>query len=180
MNRNAITVRYARALFELCVERELVVPVDNEMRILHELLGDNKTFHSYIVNPAINSMEKFDHVNKLLAPHFNSLSIDFLKLVFQHNREFYLTDITRNAIEMFREKQGVVTAQLELAIMPSEQTQSKIKERFELMMKRNIEMTTLTNPELIGGFIFTLNGYRYDASISTQIKLLSRELHQNK
>jgi F-type H+-transporting ATPase subunit delta len=180
MNRNAITVRYARALFELAVEKELVKPVDSDIRILYGLIDQDKAFQGFITNPAINSMEKFDKTSTVLATSFNKLSIDFLRLVFQHKRELYLLDIARNAIDMFRCHQGIVTAQLEMAIMPPEETITRIKERFGLLMKREIEMTTITNTELIGGFVFTLNGFRYDASIETQLKLINRELQQNK
>ena len=101
-------------------------------------------------------------------------------MVFNKKRENYIKDICRNVIEMIRFENGIITAQLEMASPVNEALITRIIQKFESQLKKEVEMTSTINNELIGGFVFTIDGYQYDASIASRLKTISKQLQLNK
>lgn len=180
MNNNRVTVRYARALVDLAKEKNELSGVDLDIRIFFKALEAYPGFYNFIVNPGHGSMQKYANVETLFKPSFQAMSLNFIKMVFSNNREKYLKDICRNIIEMIRIENNMITAHLEMALPIDETLNIKIKQKFESQMKKEIEMTSSINNELIGGFIFTIDGYQYDASIASRLKTISKQLQLNK
>jgi F0F1-type ATP synthase delta subunit len=51
-----------------------------------------------------------------------------------------------------------------------------IKLKFEQKTDTSIEMTTNVDADLIGGFIFTIDGNQYDASIASKLSSFKKQL----
>ncbi|HUM89320.1 MAG TPA: F0F1 ATP synthase subunit delta, partial [Prolixibacteraceae bacterium] len=54
----------------------------------------------------------------------------------------------------------------------------ELKEKFQKKTQRNIELSSETDPSLIGGFIFTIDGMQYDASIATRLATIKKQLQK--
>ena len=176
MDRNRVTVRYAKALIELASEQNVMEEVDRDMRILYAAIDQYVGFADYILSPGTGSMEKFAKLKSIFSTQFHALSIKFLELVFTKKREEYLKDLCRNCIDMARERNHVVTANLKSAIQLNEKVIDLITSKFEQRLDATLEMTSETDQSLIGGFIFTIDGQQYDASVATQLKAIKQQL----
>jgi F-type H+-transporting ATPase subunit delta len=55
-----------------------------------------------------------------------------------------------------------------------------LKERLELLFHErtgaDIQLEEKINPDILGGFIFEMDGYRLDASVETQFRMIRRQL----
>jgi F-type H+-transporting ATPase subunit delta len=176
MDRNRVTVRYAKALVELAIEKGILKEVDYDIRILFTSLKDYKGFYDLINSPEINFKNKIEAVEKLFSSEFQPLTMKFIHLVISKYREGYLIDICRNCIDMIRKMEGVVTAELTSAYELNSELIGQIKSKFEQKTKTSIEMTTNIDPEIIGGFIFTIDGEQYDASIASKLSSFKKQL----
>jgi F-type H+-transporting ATPase subunit delta len=180
MDTNRITVRYAKALVELAVEKNVLSQVEVNMQLIFNSLNQFPNFDNYISNPSIDSYKKYNKVIELFGNNLNQLTNNFLKLVFKHKREKYLKEICRNTLGYIRKHNNVVLAQVEMAVEPSSGLIDSLKEKFEKKLAKKLVLTTHVNPGLIGGFVFSIEGQQYDASIANHLKLISKELQQNK
>jgi F-type H+-transporting ATPase subunit delta len=97
-------------------------------------------------------------------------------MVFTKNRESYMKDICRNCIDMARTKQGIIPASLHAAHPINKGKTEEIRKRFEEKLKATIEMESEIKPELIGGFVFTIDGLQYDASIASKLSKMKKQL----
>lgn len=176
MNRNRVTVRYARALIELASEQKVLEQVSRDFAIMLSALNEYQGFADYISNPGFSSSEKFKSLQTIFSSDFHPLSIQFLKLVFDHKREEYLKDLSRNIVTMSREMRGIIAANLVTAAALDPKLAGKIKAKFEQKIKATLEMTTEVNSALIGGFIFTIDGQQYDASIAAKLNNIKKQL----
>lgn len=179
MDTNRVTVRYAKALVELSIEQNIDKQVYADMMLIVKAMTDYPAFAEYISNPAIASVKKSEKVVLTFKNQLQKLTLDFITLVFNKKREFYLNDICRNALDLLRQHNNTIVARLEMSIEPEKAMVERIKEKFEHKLKQTVELSTETNPELIGGFVFTIDGLQYDASIATRLKKISKELQQN-
>jgi F-type H+-transporting ATPase subunit delta len=176
MDTNRVTVRYARALIDLAIEQENLEELDRDIRVLFSALQHYPDFFAYIINPGNSSKDKYLRISTIFSDDFHPLSINFLHLVFNKKREYFLKEICRNFIDMAKRKRGIITAHLDFAFQPDDQSIIRIKEKFESRMNTKIEMSSDTKPELIGGFIFTIDGQQYDASIASRINKIKKQL----
>jgi F-type H+-transporting ATPase subunit delta len=176
MDRNRVTVRYAKALVELAIERGILKEVDHDIRILFTSLKDYEGFYNLITSPEANFKNKIEAVEKLFSSEFQPLTMKFINLVISKYREGYLIDICRNCIDMIRKMEGIVTAELTSAYELNSELIGQIKSKFEQKTKTSIEMTTNIDPEIIGGFIFTIDGEQYDASIASKLSSFKKQL----
>lgn len=176
MDSNRVTVRYAKALIELASEQNVLDKVDRDIRILYTSLNNFEGFNNFVIVPGIPSIEKFNKLKDLFASDFHELSLKFLQLVFKNKREEYLKDLCRNIIDMARELRGIITANLVYAYPLNDQLISSIKAKFESKLRAKVELTTETDTSLIGGFVFTIEGQQYDASVASKLNRIKKQL----
>lgn len=176
MDSNRVTVRYARAFIELAHEQGILKEADRDIRLFYTVLNNFTGFGDFILNPGYVSSEKFAQVKKLFSTEFHPLTLKFFELVFTNNRESYMKDICRNCIDLARAKEGVISASLHTAkpLLPG--MEEEICKRFEKKLNATIEMESGIKPELIGGFVFTIDGQQYDASIASKLSGIKKQL----
>jgi F-type H+-transporting ATPase subunit delta len=177
MDRNRVTVRYARALFETAQEQQATDDVYNNIKLLFQALSQHYVFNEFVSNPGLLPNVKLKKVKAVFSQNFHPLTNRFLDLVFTSNRENYLKDICRNFIEMVKVSKGIISARLVTASDLDNELISAITSKFEQQTKATIEMEAAIDPDLIGGFVFTIDGWQYDASIASKLKAISKQLH---
>ncbi|MCF8363506.1 MAG: ATP synthase F1 subunit delta [Prolixibacteraceae bacterium] len=178
MNRNRITVRYAKALSELALEQNKSEVICHDIIILYKSLDQFKGFENFIVTPSIAPSEKINKIKELFAKEFDGLTIRLIELVINHQREAYLKDIARNIITYLHKAQGIMPATLKTAQPLSGELLTKINKAFEEKLHKTIELTPETDNRLIGGFVFTMDNIQYDASLATRIKNIKKQFQK--
>lgn len=176
MDRNRVTVRYAKAFAQLAEEKGILDEIERDTLILLSALNKYPGFMGYILKNGISETEKFETLKKILYSEVNQLTIDFLKLIIDKNRESYLKYILINVIDIVRAKNKVIQARLVVANEINESLSERIKSAFEKKLDSTIEMESEINSDLIGGFIFTIDGMQYDASVASGLNLIAKQL----
>jgi F-type H+-transporting ATPase subunit delta len=176
MDRNRVTVRYAKALIELSLEQGILNNVGHDIRILFTSLNNYQGFYDLINSPGSNYRIKLQKIEELFSMEFQPLTMKFIDLVLTRHREEYLVDICRNCIDMIRKLEGIVTADLTTAYELNNDLIRQIKLKFEQKTNSSLEMTTNVEPDLIGGFIFTIDGEQYDASVASKLSSIKKQL----
>lgn len=176
MNRNRVTVRYAKALIELASEQKVLEHVSRDAEVMLEALTAFRGFSDFVLNPGTRSTDKYARIQSIFSNEFHPLTMKFFQLVFDHQREAYLKDLCRNIVTMSHEINGIVSASLTTAIELKPEVAEQIRKKFEKKIAASILMKTEVNPELIGGFVFTIDGLQYDASVSSRLQAIEKQL----
>lgn len=176
MDRSRVTIRYARALLELANEQQVLERTDHDIRLITQIMLENKGLTAYLNLPKLPSVEKHRKISSLFDPLLAPLTRQFLKMVFKNGRESFLLDICRNFIRMAKQARNIISAQLTLAEELDPEIVRKINQAFEEQLHSTIELETRTDPDIIGGFVFSINGWQYDASLATRLKTLQKQL----
>ena len=66
MNLGKISVRYARALFHLALEKGVIEQVSADMKLLYQSIKEVPAFHYFINNPVMPLPEKKKHLQGAL------------------------------------------------------------------------------------------------------------------
>jgi F-type H+-transporting ATPase subunit delta len=179
MNESQISVRYAKALFESASDRKVLDKVYRDM----ELLGDTcrlEDFQYMLTVPTLQPSQKFGIMDSILKDYISEVSLSLIKLVVQNRRELYLPRIARNFMDLYRKNKGISSATLVTAGQVDEGTLKRIRGLIAKAYDSEIELGTSVDKELIGGFVLTVEGLRYDASVASNLQKMKKQLLQTR
>ena len=74
---------------------------------------------------------------------------------------------------------GIKLAKFRSAIDINENIKLQVIQVLKNIFASDIELVTIVEPKLIGGFVLSIDGKRYDASIRNKLNRLSKEFKIN-
>ncbi len=175
MNESKISVRYAKALFNLSVEQKLLEQVKADVLMLLNTCEIDE-FNEFLNSPIISISKKQEVFSTLFKNSINKIVLDFLLLLAKGRREIYLKIISLDFLKYYRDFLGIKEAELTTALEISEETKNNISLMLNKIMNSKIEIKHKVNNDIIGGFILRVDDNQIDASVKTQLKNIKKEL----
>jgi F-type H+-transporting ATPase subunit delta len=179
MRQIRLASRYAKALFELALEQRIQVEVYRDMEHLAKVSAENKDFRLMLQSPVIKHDKKNAVLRALFAKDFNNITLQYINIIVRKRREMILDEIALQYIDIYRVWKGIKVARLETAIALDERQKQAFVELLTDQLKSEIILEAVVKPELVGGFLLSVDGKQYDNSIMNKIKKLSREFQIN-
>ena len=123
--------------------------------------------------------KKVSILKAIFANHLHEISLSFLCLIANQNREIYLHKITNEFINFYRDHKNLKTAYITTAEKIDQDIRKEIIKKSAELSNAEIELVEETKTDLIGGFILTIDDKQYDASILRKMKKLKKEFNEN-
>jgi len=175
MTESNISVRYAKALFQAAVEAGTEARVMEDLSRLKMVLSA-PDFGEMLDSPVVKTSGKKKVMDELFGDRFSTLSLNFLHLVLDNKREGYFAAIIRNYTRLYKEKQGIRSAEIMVPNPLDSGHREKFRQLLEKAFNSRIEMEEKVKPELIGGFILKVEDEQYDASVSSGLARIEKTL----
>jgi F-type H+-transporting ATPase subunit delta len=179
MEDSRIHIRYAKALFELAVEQQFLEKAFDDMNVISDVCKTNKDFKMLLASPIIHTTKKQSIIKEIFAPHIHPVTLSFLLLVLNKRREANILLIAESFVLLYKEHKGIKTAQLKTAIELDETTRNEFITLLANQTKKTIELKETVKPELIGGFVVTIDDRESDNSLSDKIQQLKKDFDVN-
>lgn len=179
MNTEVISSRYAKALLSYVMERGIGERVCSQIEEVLRNMQELPQLREYILKADDISLEKkLELLSAAAGGNMADELRDFVRLVYEKRRMELLQIMLLAFISRYREALGVKVGSL-LTAVPSEE----LCHRLETMLSREGSskacLKAEVDPDLIGGFVFEIDGYRMDASVRTKLRKISEELIDN-
>ncbi|MBI5219866.1 MAG: ATP synthase F1 subunit delta [Bacteroidia bacterium] len=175
MSYSRIPVRYAKALFSLAKEKNLLDVFKKDMEIVSSSCSVAQ-FKSFLQSPVIMTSKKEAVINDIFKPLVNGKTLDFLLLIVKNKREVFLPDVSRNFIDMYRNHKGIKSVTFTSAYEIDCVLKNHIVDTVKKYYPAEIELHQIVEKDIIGGFVLKIDDLQYDASISTKLKKMKRTL----
>ena len=177
MDNGRISVRYARALFQLAQEQGCEEAVyDGLTRFAHNYLLAISQLNEVLADPIVAKEEKVKLMEMAVGEPMHDCLKHFIAFVADQKREDKMFFIAMKYMEMYRRKHNILNTQLTTATELPETTLDKIKAYVEQTFNVEAEMEVKIDPSLIGGFILDIENSRMDASVAGQLNALKQKL----
>jgi len=176
MDQSKINVRYAKAFFTLAKEKGLTAELRKDAGLIANVCSTSSDFNILLESPIVKTSRKIKAISSVFEGKVNILSLNFLVLITQNNRERYIPGIFRNLEDLYRQEEGIITAVLTSAQPLDDGVALQIRQIIETEFKAKVELSQKVNKELIGGFVLRVDDQQYDASISAQLKKIKEQL----
>lgn len=176
MDESKISVRYAKALLGLAGEKQVKETVKIDMELIHQLFETFPGFKQVLESPVIGTKEKRNLFEKVFAERISAMTYSFLMLLLTNNREAWLKDITRNFLDSYRKEAGFKAAKLTSAAGIDPETVEQFRALIRKHFDTEVDLICNVDSKLIGGFILQVEDQQIDASVSSKLRRLNREL----
>lgn len=176
MNESTITVRYAKALYQVGEESGTLDVLKADVQNLFVVIEESQEFSELIQSPVINTSEKIRLFEEVFGNKLNELICNFFKLLAKNKREQFLPNMCREFLQIYKEKQGIKEAVITTAQPLEKAFSEEIHKFLTKKFKLKLEITEKVNPDLIGGFRLRIDDQQVDATILSQLRKIKTEL----
>ena len=174
MNISHIAIPYAKALFDLAVERNSLEETMKDMKIVAGLCRTNRDFKLMLKSPVIKTGKKTKIIRAGFDKVLSELSLTYLMIILRKRRESIIPDLAEEFGELYKDHKGILTTFLQTQVPLKEELRSRLVKILKEQTRKEIELVEELNTEMIGGFILRWKDLQYDASILNQINKLKK------
>jgi F-type H+-transporting ATPase subunit delta len=172
--------RYAKSLLDLAAEKGQMEGVYNDMLFLQQLNKSSKDFLNLLRSPVVSADKKQNIIQAITGGKINELTAAFTRLLTAKGREGELPEIITSFIQQYKHKKEIHTVKLTTAVPVSEDIKNAIVAQVKKTSDmKTIELETVTDPKIIGGFVLQAGDKLVDASIAYELKEVARKFENN-
>ena len=171
--------RYAKSLLSLAQEQGVVKEVKDDMETVMSTVEASHELALLLRSPIIKPKDKQRVLREIFSGNCSALSLQFIELVTAKGREALLNQIASSYISLYREKNGIVMAEVSSATPLSEAQKQALKDAVSAAGKQ-IEIKEKIVPGLIGGLRIVVGDKLIDASIKRKLMDLRANISNNK
>jgi F-type H+-transporting ATPase subunit delta len=179
MKNTRLAHRYAKALFDLAVEQNIVDQVYQDAILIKDVCQENKSFLHLLASPIIKTDKKQAIVREIFSKHIHKVTSSFLQIIIKKRREYYISQIVLQYIDHYKAYKSIEVISITSANTLDETTREKILKKLKTFITKEIELIEIVDPAIIGGFIIQYQDNKYDASVSNKIQALTRNFLTN-
>jgi len=180
MHNPRLAHRYAKSLMDLSIEKKQLDVVYNDMKYVEALCSQSSEFRALLKSPIINADKKRSIINAVTEGKVSELTKLFYLLLVNKGRESNLHEIANAFIEEYNTLKDIHKVVLTTAVAISPETVNAIAERIKNERGvKSIEMETIVDEKIIGGFILEFDNNLVDASITRDLRDVKKQFAKN-
>lgn len=175
-----INTNYAKALFLLASELQILDATALDMRLVNNVCTENRELNVVFKNPVIKVDKKINIVNELFSDKISKTSLTFLFFVVRKNRSVNLRGISNAFVEMYRKNKNIILTEVFSASELDSQSIQLVSQLVGDFTQKQVELVSSVDNNMIGGFKMEFDNNLYDASINAKLAKLRKEFGANK
>lgn len=175
-----VASRYAKSVLDLATEKGELEKVYADMLYLQQLTKGSREFLNLLRSPIVKAEAKIRAVNAVTAGSISKITETFTTLLINKAREAVLPEVITSFIQQYKHQKNINTVKLTTAVPVTEEVKNEIVAQMKKTSDmQNIEMETIVDPGIIGGFVLQAGDKLVDASIAYDLKIISRQFENN-
>jgi F-type H+-transporting ATPase subunit delta len=167
-----IAHRYAEALMEEAEELKVLKEVSDDLRFIQKIVRQSNEFRSFLKSPVIKNEKKREVINAALGKSIHELTLKFLFLLTEKERENDLLHIIDAFFILQEESMGIVKVDIRSASELSADQMERLKTWLEKYLNKKVRFEMKIDREIIGGFVAAIGDTVFDGSVKHQLELL--------
>lgn len=180
MNNPRLAGRYAKSLLSLAIERNELEAVYDDVKMIRQLCIQNPDFKALLKSPVISSEKKEKIVAAVLLNKVSTITGLFINLLIKKTRESNLPEIADTFIHQYNEMKNIHTVKITTAVPLSSEMSDLLLTRIRTHAAyQNIELKTVVDESLIGGYKFEMGDKLIDASILRDLNDVRKQFLNN-
>lgn len=170
------SMRYAKALLAYANENGAEDTVYEEAKRLAVSFSEVPELRQALDNPVLSVKAKEELIGQAAGGKKLSKEMKrFVRVVLEARREKFFQFIIMSYIDLYRKQKNISVGKITTVCPLSDEVIARIRALVVSRTHGTVEFITKTDPRLEGGFIFEIDTYRMDASISDQLRRIKQQ-----
>lgn len=176
MSSAAVAKRYALALFQLGKENQLLDKLEEELRVVKEIVTFNPGLTALLKSPKLTKEKK----KAIIKEAFSSASpfvLNTLNIMIDRHREDHISGLADYFIQLANEEKGIAQATV-YSVRPLTDAESQaLSESFAAKVgKKSLTIDNIVDSNLLGGIKLRIGNRIFDGSLRGKLERLERKL----
>lgn len=172
-----VVMPYAQALMSAAQAQNITEPIGEDVRSLLNLMENSEQLQNFVANPFVKEQDKKRVLEQVIGESVHPYLRNFLRLLIDRRRILLLEGICKQYLNLLRQLNQTVLAEVTSTVELSEEQQQSIKDKVKSMTNaREVELDMKIDSELIAGAIVKVGSQVIDASLRGQLRRLSLSL----
>ena len=155
---------YARSLFEVAKEHDVLDRIHDELDEFADELSENRDLQVFFFSPYFSSEEKKEAIPKIVEDA-DERFVRFLELLAERHRMPVLLRIRKVFDDMWADENRLLPVTITSAVELDDKLVKQIAERIEEQTGRRIEPTPVVDPDVLGGLAVQVGNLVMDATV---------------
>lgn len=176
MREESVSRRYAAALFNQAREKGTLKETSADLAAIAETLVATPGLAALVGHPLVTESRKKEVLNSAFSSKISAATLSFLNLLADKRRTGLLADVKAEFDNLLREHTNVVAATA-ISAVPLTKTQlTALEKALEKRTGKDIELTTSTDPSLMGGVLVRIGDTVLDGTVKGKLDRLREQL----
>lgn len=176
MSQSIAANRYAKALYELAKEKNVVAETVADLREVRIVFTESKDLFNLLVAPNLTTEKKFELIDSIFSS-VQPIIVDALKVILVNNRIDETVSVIDSFIRIANDESGVEDAIVYSTEALTEDQLERISTTFAKQVgKDSLNITNEIDSSLIGGIKLIIGNRIYDNTIVSKMNGLRRAL----
>jgi F-type H+-transporting ATPase subunit delta len=179
-HETGIAGRYATAVFELAQDSNEIAAVEKDLATLRGLIEQSQDLARLVRSPAFGHEEQSKAMKAVLERMGAAkLTTQFVLVLAQKRRLFYVVDIIRSFERLLAARRGEVQAEVTSARPLNDAETQELKSVLKAKLGREPRLEAKVDPTLLGGLVVKVGSRMIDSSLRTKLTGLRAAMRGN-
>jgi F-type H+-transporting ATPase subunit delta len=166
---------YARSLFEVAQERDLLDVIREQLGQFVDALNENRELATFFFSPYFSSKEKKEALQRTLDGA-EEIFTSFLELLIEEHRMPAIFRIRERYEALWDEVKRLLPVEITSAVELDEETVGAIGDRIREQTGQNVELSSHVDSAILGGIVLRVGNSILDASIRNRLNQLRKQV----
>lgn len=172
-----IALRYARALYGLCIDKKLQLDdIVKDFEKFRATLNANPELFDILKIATIRPSKKISIISDLFHGKINKNLLNFVNYVISKDRASAIDGVCEIFEELVNKSENRIHAVATSAIKLDEYEKQLLKKTFEHKLNKTINFSFIVDSNLIAGIVVQLGDIVYDGSVKSYIENIEHRL----
>jgi len=176
MSDKGAAFRYAKPIFDLAIEQNLLEAQNEDMHLFAQTIKENPEFAAVLKNPVIRGFKKLRILKGIFEGKVHALSMALIELLTKKDREALLDDIAIAFQEMYDAHKNIQKVDFISTIELDTQEKENLTNLLSKQINKTVVLNTKIDTRLIGGFVLRIGDRQIDHSIRSGLQRLKTKL----
>ncbi|MCF0039506.1 ATP synthase F1 subunit delta [Dyadobacter fanqingshengii] len=172
MSVSIVASRYAKSLIELAKEQNVLEAVYQDMLLFKDTADKNRGLMLALKSPVVRHEKKMNILKALFEARVNKVSYAIFTIITKKNREAILDEIANEFVKAYNLFQGIQRATVATTTPLTDELRKQFTDIVTAATGRTVQLAEKIDPNLIGGYVLTIDDRQIDASLRSRLNEL--------
>jgi F-type H+-transporting ATPase subunit delta len=166
---------YARALFEVAKERDILDEIHDELGAFAKALHESRELSVFFFSPYFSSEEKKNGLKRAVTgadPAF----MNFLEALLERHRMPAIFRIRARFERLWEEENKLLPVEVTSSVELDQKIVQSIGDRIGEQTGQKVELSSKVDPDILGGLVVRVGNFVLDASIRNRLNQLRKQV----